>query len=93
MARNQTPAKYFAAFFAETDKAPSTVWEIEDGTDVHIIGSDDIIEILQHLADDDGARALAQQLRTIDLHNGKVLPWLRHLAEARVKTYAASVGR
>jgi hypothetical protein len=93
MASSQTPAQYFRLFFAETDKAPSTVWEIEDGTDVHIIGSDDIIEILTNLADDEGSKQLRLQLMRIDLHNGRVLPWLRHLAEARVKTYAASVGR
>jgi hypothetical protein len=93
MASKQNPATYFRNFFAETDKAPYTLWEIEDATDVHIISSDDIIEILTNLANDEGAHQLRRQLMMIDLANGPVLPWLRFLAEARVKTYAASIGR
>ena len=83
---SQSTRTYFRNFFAEKD-IPYTIWEINTSTDVHIISSEDIAEILIQLpANTPEAIKIRHALMLHDLHNAPVLSYLRHLAEAYIRT-------
>ncbi len=79
----QTTAQYFSAFFAETDKCPTTAWEFETATDVHFIDSDFVIELIK-TTEDKQAREIQAVLRRLDFENQPILPFLRSLGAAYV---------
>jgi hypothetical protein len=80
-----TTREYFQTFFTEKD-LPTATWEFHTATDVHIISSADVIEILQQLPEDPGARKIADTLRVLDFRNGDILHYLQFLARGLIQT-------
>lgn len=83
---SQSTRTYFRNFFVEKD-LPFQQWEIETSTDVHILSSEDVIAILRALpANTLEARRILADLSVLDFRAQPILPYLRHLAEAYIRT-------
>ena len=76
--------KYLKAFFEEKE-ITFEQWEIYHNDQLHLIDTDVVIEAI-HNAPTSEQDQVANVLRKIDFVNGNVNHFLKHLAEAFIKT-------
>lgn len=80
--------EYLYNFFAEKN-IPYQMWELEDDVGLtHIISNEVVVE---HISKTRGSerRQIENILRKIDLHNGRVNHFLKHLAQGLANIYGA----
>lgn len=80
--------QYLKQFFEEK-VIPYDLFEVVDGGEVHWIDNETVIELIKE-APVNEQKQIADVLRKIDFYNGNVNDFLKHLAEAFVKTQNAS---
>ncbi|KJZ17388.1 hypothetical protein TW86_03790 [Halomonas sp. S2151] len=78
---------YLKTFFEEKHVPDETYTVTDQHGQAHIMSSETVIELIMQ-APDQEQQQIADILRKIDFMNGKVSPFLRHLAEGFVRTQA-----
>lgn len=81
-----TTAQALKLFFDETDKCPSTLFEIEHKGNTHMIDSDSVIDLILNVCNPDEQRGIQTMIVKLDFANAPILPFLKHLATGYVHT-------
>lgn len=81
-----TTAQALKLFFDETDKCPTTGFQIEHKGNTHMIDSDFVINLILNVCNPDEQRGIQTMIVKLDFVNAPILPFLEHLAIGYVHT-------